>query len=110
MTSDNSIDYIDFIKDCLKYSAFFTVVYLIGYTFGFAAGRNHPSASAKDEWLSDVRKEVNLLVASFDDKEQGYLQDIELRDSIITALRREIRESDNIERPIKINVNAHEGE
>ena len=52
-----------------------------------------------------MRKEVNLLESSFKEVEEEYQFGIELRDSIITALKREVRKGDNAEVPIKVNIN-----
>ena len=93
------------LKDWLTFIIFTIVIFSLGVIAGFSAGRKHPAASVKDEWLSDVRKEVNLLESSFKEAEEQYQFGIELRDSIITALKREVRKGDNAEVPIKVNVN-----
>ncbi|MCX4295312.1 MAG: hypothetical protein OSJ56_14830, partial [Prevotella sp.] len=73
------------LKDWLTFIIFTIVILSLGIIAGFSAGRKHPAASVKDEWLSDVRKEVNLLESSFKEAEEEYQFGIELRDSIITA-------------------------
>lgn len=93
------------LKDCLTFITFSIVILSLGVIIGFSAGRKHPSASVKDEWLSDVRKEVNLLKSSYKEAEEEYQFGIELRDSIIAAMKREIRKGDNAEVPIKVNIN-----
>ena len=93
------------LKDWLTFIIFTIVILVMGMITGFSVGRKHPAASVKDEWLSDVRKEVNLLESSFKEVEEEYQFGIELRDSIITALKREVRKGDNAEVPIKVNIN-----
>lgn len=96
------------LKDWLTFIIFTIVILSLGVLIGFSAGRKHPAASVKDEWLSGVRKEVNLLESSFKEAEEKYQFGIELRDSIITALKREVRKGDNAEVPIKVNINIIE--
>ena len=92
------------LKDWLTFIIFTIVILVMGMITGFSVGRKHPAASVKDEWLSDVRKEVNLLESSFKEVEEEYQFGIELRDSIITALKREVRKGDNAEVPIEVNI------
>lgn len=98
------------LKDWLTFIIFTIAILVMGIITGFSVGRKHPAASVKDEWLSDVRNEVNLLESSFKEAKEEYQFGIELRDSIITALKREVSKGDNAEVPIKVNINIYEDE
>ena len=93
------------IKDWISFLTYTLVILLVGICIGFSVGRNHPSADAKDEWLADIRSEVNLLEQVQKEQAEEYQLGIELRDSIISVMKRELIKGHNPETPLKININ-----
>lgn len=89
------------IKEWISFLTYTLVILIIGICIGFSIGRNHPSADVKDEWLSGIRAEVNLLEQSYNQQTEEYQMGIELRDSIISELTKDF----DPEKPLKVNIN-----
>lgn len=90
-------------KDWINFIVFTIVLLAIGFLSGISVGRNHPSASALDTELTEIDAEVQNLRRAYDENREEWQLSIEVRDSIIYALKRELAKGDNAEIPVKIN-------
>ena len=93
------------VKEWMTFIMFTIGLLAIGFMGGVSVGRNHPSASALDKELTDIDAEVKNLRRAYDANIEEYKLSIEVRDSIIYALKREIAKGDTAEIPV--NVNFH---
>ncbi len=92
-------------KDWLTFIMFTIVILFIGFMGGVSIGRNHPSASALDKELTEIDTEVKKLKRAYDENREQLEFGIELRDSIIYALKKELAKGDDVEIPVKVNIN-----
>ena len=90
-------------REWISFIVFTIVLLAIGFMSGVSVGRNHPSASALDKELTEIDAEVKKLRRAYDANIEEYKLSIEVRDSIIYALKR--AKGDTAEIPV--NVNFH---
>lgn len=93
------------IKEWVSFISFTVVILAIGFTGGFSIGRKYPSSSAMNQRLFDIKAEVKNLKRAYDANLEQLELGIELRDSIIYALKRELAKGDDVEIPVKVNIN-----
>lgn len=90
-------------KEWLNFIGFTIVLLAIGFMSGVSIGRNHPSASALDKEFTEIDAEVKNLRCAYDANIEEYKLSIEVRDSIIYALKRKIAKGDTAEIPVNVN-------
>lgn len=95
-------------KDWVKFIIYTIVIFVLGAIIGLSVGRNHPKPSVKQMWMNDIEAEVNNLVEYQRVIDEEYRVNTAIRDSIISALKREIVKGDSVELPIFVNVNIIE--
>lgn len=80
----------------------------MGLMIGLSVGRNHPSSIAMEREFAEIHNLVNELESTY--KATIREQDIciEVRDSIISNLKREMAKGEPYNIPIKVNVNIKE--
>ncbi len=84
------------------------LIAVIFVCIGFSVGTKHPKPSVKDEWLSSIREEVYKLDSTYHSTLDEYAIQIELKDSIISTLKRELTKGKDIELPIVVNLIVEE--
>ena len=92
-------------KEWMTFIIFTVVLLAIGFLTGVSVGRKHPSAAALDKELKEIDVEVQNLRRAYDANRKEYELGIEMRDSIICALTREIAKCDDAQIPVKLNIN-----
>lgn len=90
-------------KDWFNFIGFTIVLLAIGFLSGISVGRNHPSASALDKELTEIDAEVKNLKRAYDENREEWQLSIEVRDSIIYALKRELAKGNEAEIPVNVN-------
>ena len=90
-------------REWISFIVFTIVLLAIGCMSGVSVGRNHPRASALDKELTEIDAEVKNLRRAYDENIEEYKLSIEVRDSIIYALKREIAKGDTAEIPVNVN-------
>lgn len=93
------------LKDWFYLILFVLSVFIIGFFVGYPIGRNNPTLTAKQEWLRDIDLEVQNLKQAYDDNCAEYQLGIEIRDSLINALKQELIKDGKVETPIKVSIN-----
>lgn len=91
------------VKEWINFIVYTIVLLAIGFLSGVSVGYNHPSASALDKELSEIDAEVQSLRRAYDENREEWQLSIEIRDSIIYALKREIAKSNEAEIPVNVN-------
>lgn len=91
------------VKDWITFIMFTIVIFAIGFVGGVSIGRKHPSASALDKELTEINAEVQNLRRAYDKNCEEYKLSIEIRDSIINSLKRELTKGDEAEIPVNVN-------
>lgn len=90
-------------REWISFIVFTIVLLAIGFLSGVSVGRNHPSVSALDKELTEIDAEVKNLRRAYEANIEEYKLSIEVRDSIIYALKREIAKGDTAEIPVNVN-------
>lgn len=90
-------------REWISFIVFTIVLLAIGFLSGVSVGHNHPSASALDKELTEIDAEVKNLRRAYEANIEEYKLSIEVRDSIIYALKREIAKGDTAEIPVNVN-------
>ncbi len=103
--TDNSE--IDF-KVWMHFILYTLLIAVIFVCIGFSVGSKHPGPSIQEEWLSGIRKEVFKLDSTYHSTLDEYVIQIELKDSIINSLKRELNKGEDIELPIVVNLIVEE--
>lgn len=92
-------------SEWLTFALFVAFLLFVGFVWGFNAGMKHPSAEVKHKWCEDIRAELDDLTRTYQAETDELKYRIELRDSIIVQLKREVVKEDGAELPIRIIFN-----
>lgn len=101
------IEYVDgriTKKDWFIFIAFVVVLLFAGFLVGVCVGRNHPSSKAMEKELKEIRVEVDNIESTYRGIINSQDLAIELRDSIINAMKTELTKGEPYNLPIVIKI------